>query len=151
VSEPELAIQAGSEVVLHVRIQLDNGITVEDTHATGDPLCLRIGDGSLLARLEALLLGLQAGDKRSWSLAPGAAFGTHDAANVKWLAREHFPATLDIAAGQIIAFSLPDGSEVPGSVLEAGEDDLVQVDFNHPLAGRTIRFEVEIIAVAETG
>ncbi|HEY5790484.1 MAG TPA: FKBP-type peptidyl-prolyl cis-trans isomerase [Gammaproteobacteria bacterium] len=145
----EMTIGPGSEVILHCRILLEDGTVAEDTHG-GEPLCLAIGDGSLLARLEQLLLGLSAGSHRAWELPPEQAFGPSDPDNVRELPRERFPDSVDPSPGHLIAFELPDGQQVPGAVLEA-DAETVKVDFNHPLAGRTIRFEVEIVAVADHG
>ena len=58
-----------SEVILHCRLLLEDGTVAEDT--TGDePICLRMGDGTLLGRLEEKLLGLHAGEHQAWDLAP---------------------------------------------------------------------------------
>ena len=146
---PRMAIAPGSEVILHCRITLEDGTVAEETHG-GEPLCLRIGDGTLLARLEEKLHGLCAGDHQVWDLPPDEAFGPRHASNIRTLERAKFPANIDPTPGQIIAFTLPDGQEMPGGVLSVG-DGTVEVDFNHPLAGHTIRFEVEVVAVAEHG
>ena len=138
-----------SEVILHCRLLLEDGTFAEDT--TGDePICLRIGDGTLLGRLEAKLHGLHAGDHQAWDLAPEEAFGVRDPSNVRQLERDKFPTNVNPEPGQVIAFTLPDGDEVPGGVVST-DGDQVTVDFNHPLAGHTVRFEVEIVAVAARG
>lgn len=142
-------IGPGSEVILHCRLVMEDGTVAEDTQG-GEPICLRIGDGTLLGRLEEKLNGLSAGDHREWTLQPEEAFGERDPGNVRDLARDRFPANVDPHPGQVIAFTLPDGDEVPGGVVEV-EGERVTVDFNHPLAGHTLRFEVEVVAVAAPG
>jgi FKBP-type peptidyl-prolyl cis-trans isomerase SlpA len=138
-----------SEVILHCKLLLEDGTVAEDT--TGDePICLRIGDGTLLGRLEEKLIGLHAGDNEGWDLPPDEAFGPRDPSNVRELERDKFPANVNPEPGQVIAFTLPDGDEVPGGIISV-EGDQVTVDFNHPLAGHTVRFEVEIVAVAARG
>jgi len=146
---PRMAIGPGSEVILHCRLTLDDGTVAEDTHGD-EPLCLRIGDGTLLERLERRLHGLCAGDHQAWDLAPEEAFGARDPANVRDLPRDRFPAHVSPEPGHVIAFALPDGQEIPGGVVSVA-GDLVTVDFNHPLAGQGVRFEVEIVAVAAHG
>jgi len=148
-SSKRTTIGPDSEVILHCRLLLEDGTVAEDT--TGDePICLRIGDGTLLGRLEEKLIGLYAGDHHAWDLPPEEAFGPRDPANVRELRRDKFPANVVPEPGQVIAFSLPDGDEVPGGVVGV-DGDRVTVDFNHPLAGHTVRFEVEIVAVAARG
>ncbi len=148
-SAKRTAIGPDSEVILHCRLVMEDGTVAEDTHGA-EPICLRIGDGTLLGRLEAKLHGLHAGDHKSWELPPEEAFGARDPANVRDLQRERFPANVVPEPGQVIAFTLPDGDEVPGGVVSCN-DETVTVDFNHPLAGHTLRFEVEIVAVAARG
>jgi len=144
-----MAIGPGSEVILHCRLTLEDGTIAEDTHGD-EPLCLQIGDGTLLERLEQRLHGLCAGDHQVWELDPEEAFGTRDPANIRDMPRDRFPANVTPEPGHIIAFTLPDGQEIPGGVVSIG-DDTVKVDFNHPLAGQGLRFEVEIVAVAAHG
>jgi FKBP-type peptidyl-prolyl cis-trans isomerase SlpA len=148
-STKRTTIGSDSEVILHCRLLLEDGTVAEDT--TGDePICLRIGDGTLLGRLEEKLIGLHAGDNQAWDLPPEEAFGLRDPSNVRQLERNKFPANVTPEPGQVIAFTLPDGDEVPGGVISV-DGDRVTVDFNHPLAGHTVRFEVEIVAVAAKG
>jgi len=135
-----MAIGPGSEVILHCRLTLEDGTIAEDTHGD-EPLCLQIGDGTLLERL---------GDHQVWELDPEEAFGTRDPANIRDMPRDRFPANVTPEPGHVIAFTLPDGQEIPGGVVSIG-DDTVKVDFNHPLAGQGLRFEVEIVAVAAHG
>jgi len=142
-------IGPGSEVILHCRITLEDGTVAEDTHGN-EPICLSIGDGTLLARLEQCLLGLRPGDHRTWNLAPEEAFGPCDPDNVRDLPRDRFPTDISPQPGQVIAFALPDGQEIPGGVVRS-DATTVTVDFNHPLAGQSIQFEVEIVASAAPG
>jgi FKBP-type peptidyl-prolyl cis-trans isomerase SlpA len=80
------------------------------------------------------------------TLMPGQAFGQRDAEAVQMLPRTEFPADMPLAPGQIIGFTGQNGEELAGAVLEVGQDQ-VKVDFNHPLAGREIVFDVHILAV----
>lgn len=148
-STKRATIGPDSEVILHCRLLLEDGTVAEDT--TGDePICLRIGDGTLLGRLEEKLIGLHAGDHHAWELPPEEAFGLRDPSNVRELQRDKFPADVRPEPGQVIAFTLPDGEEVPGGIVGV-EGERMTVDFNHPLAGHTVRFEVEVVAVAARG
>jgi FKBP-type peptidyl-prolyl cis-trans isomerase SlpA len=77
---------------------------------------------------------------------PGQAFGERDEAAIETLSRDRFPANIQLERGQILAFSGAEGQDIPGAILEVNADT-VQVDFNHPLAGREIEFEVQILKV----
>ena len=144
----ELTYGPGMMAVVHLRIVLEDGTTAEDTRSN-EPLCLVHGDGTLMDRLEQRIEGLGAGDHRAWELSPDEAFGRSDPANVKSMPRNRFPETIDTAPGTIIAFAMPDGNELPGTVAGVDDEGDLIIDFNHPLAGRRLRFEVEVVSVAE--
>ncbi|HKK06503.1 MAG TPA: peptidylprolyl isomerase [Gammaproteobacteria bacterium] len=146
-SNEGLEIGPRREVVMHYTVTLDDG-TVADTSRDDDPLSFVVGDGSLIDSLERKLYGLRAGDKRDFRLGPHEAFGFSDLDNIHRLPRADFPGDLPLEPGTIIGFDTPSGEEVPGTI-QALEDDTVVVDFNHPLAGYEITFDVEIIEVRE--
>ncbi len=77
---------------------------------------------------------------------PGQAFGERDESAIQSIPKSRFPGDMDLEPGQIIGFSGENGGEIAGAVL-AVEDQDVTVDFNHPLAGREIRFDVQILNV----
>jgi FKBP-type peptidyl-prolyl cis-trans isomerase SlpA len=105
-----------------------------------------MGDGSLVHGLELGLYGLKPGDTQRLRLDPEQAYGLRDPQQVHRLPRERFPDEIPPEPGLIIGFATPDGQEIPGAVLSVS-DDSVEVDFNHPLAGHAITFDVEIIDV----
>jgi FKBP-type peptidyl-prolyl cis-trans isomerase SlpA len=138
-------VQPGSRVTLHLAIRLPDGEEALSTFAE-DPVKLRIGDGTLEARIERAIEGLASGDRETLLLSPEQAYGPYDPSLIQTLARGEFEATGEPEAGQLIAFSLPNGDETAGVVLGV-EGDRVEVDFNHPLAGHPITLDVEILAV----
>ncbi|HEB67912.1 MAG TPA: FKBP-type peptidyl-prolyl cis-trans isomerase [Gammaproteobacteria bacterium] len=140
-----LTIGPGCRVTMHFTITLEDG-TVADTSREGEPLTFTMGDGSLIEGLELALYGLKAGDRQVVTMDPREAFGFPDPDNVHRLPRGEFPADMPPEEGQIVSFSTPSGEEIPGAIVEVGEDE-VTVDFNHPLAGHEIVFDTEIIAI----
>ena len=146
--ESGTAVDYGARVALRYRLSLADG-TVVDASEGGEPLVLTVGDGTLEEGLEALLLGLGAGARATFHLAPGQAFGLPDPEAVHVLPRADFPPGMALEPGAVVAFTAPSGLEVAGTVLEAGEGG-VRVDFSHPLAGRSVVFEVEVLEVRGT-
>lgn len=138
-------IGPGSRVRVHFTLTLADGTAV-DTSRDGEPLELTLGDGTLDPGLERCLLGLAAGDAVRRDLAPGEAFGMRDPEAVHRVGRGEFPAGMALAPGTVVEFTAPSGLALAGTVL-ALEDESVQVDFSHPLAGRPLVFEVEVLAV----
>ncbi|WP_127475925.1 FKBP-type peptidyl-prolyl cis-trans isomerase [Sulfurivermis fontis] len=142
---PAAEITRGSHVRLHYTITLEDG-TEADSSRGGEPLDFVLGDGTMLEGLEDFLLGMRAGQRAAYSVSPEQGFGYRDAEAVHVMPRSDFPAEMELAPGVIVAFTTPAGDEVPGTVTALDETQ-VTVDFNHPLAGHTLNFDVEILAV----
>jgi FKBP-type peptidyl-prolyl cis-trans isomerase SlpA len=138
------SVQPNSLVTLHYRIALENGQPLISTFE-GTPATLQMGAGELLPSLERMLAGLPVGTRQEFTLAPEDAFGPYNPELVERVKREHMPEE-EIEAMTIMEFGAPDGTRYSGLVREIN-DAFAVVDFNHPLAGKTIRFEVDIIGV----
>ena len=138
-------IDYGVRVVLRHRLSLADG-TLVDASEEGEPLLFTVGDGTLEEGLETLLLGLGVGARATYHLSPGQAFGLPDPEAVHVLPLADFPPGMALEPGTVVAFTAPSGLEVAGTVLETGEGG-VRVDFSHPLAGRSLVFEVEVLEV----
>lgn len=141
--KPEIA--TASEVTLHFSIALQDGRLV-DSNFEGQPASFVMGDGKLLPGFEAVLEGLQAGDKRRFTIAPENGFGMPNPSNVQRFKREQFDAAMDLQPGLMVSFADAANAELAG-VVKSVDDKLVEVDFNHPLAGEHLVFEVHIVDV----
>lgn len=139
-------VAAGSRVSLEFKLLLADGQIVESA-GRDDPLQFQIGDHALVEGLEQRLLGLSAGERARFNIpAQEFVFGVHDDDKVLTMARKEFGDDMQLEQGHIVAFDLPNGEEVLGTIRGLHDDD-VEVDFNHPLVGRDFIFEVEIIEV----
>ena len=141
-------IAAGMEVRLHFAILLESGEEI-DTTRRGRPATFQVGDGNLLPGFERALFGLRAGDDEQLRIPAAEAFGERNEANVQRLPRARFPADPPLEPGLLVSFAAPDG-ELPGVVRQLWEET-VEVDFNHPLAGRDLIFDVSILRVEPAG
>jgi FKBP-type peptidyl-prolyl cis-trans isomerase SlpA len=146
-SEQIMLIGSGSTVIFHFDIKLADGSAAESTRVHNKPAKLQMGDGSLSPAFEAELTGLQAGDKKTFTLAPEDAYGMPNPDNIYYVDRSKFSLDAPAQVGMIVGFAMPDGSELPGLIREVVGDS-VTVDFNHPLAGQTLTFNVEIVQVS---
>lgn len=140
----EQRIGQQSTVTLHFALKLENGDVV-DSNFDKEPATFTVGDGNLLPGFEQALFGFKAGDKRSIVIPPERGFGRPNEQNVQVMPRKNFT-ELELEYGVMVIFRDAAGGEMPG-VVKAFDDKEVTVDFNHPLAGRDITFEVEIIEV----
>lgn len=138
-------IAPGSRITLHLSLSFADGTEALSTFGE-EPETLVLGDGTLTPGLELALYGLKAGDEQTLTLSAEQAFGFRDEEKIHQMPRTRFPPEMELTPGQVIGFTTPEGAEVPGTVLELGEDE-VTIDFNHPLAGREMVFRVRILEV----
>ncbi len=140
-----MIIDSQSRITLHFELAMEDGSVVDSTFDRS-PATFTYGDGSLLPGVEKKLLGMQAGEKKDFELKPEDAFGQPNPVNIQHFKRDQFGADMELNEGMVISFADAQRAELPGVVQSVSEDDVI-VNFNHPLAGRTLRFTAEILNV----
>ena len=145
-------IEAGSFLTLHYRMAGPDGVNIINTF-DGKPATLSLGTGELSPALEQKLIGLPEGTRATFSLPAGEAFGERNPDLLQRVARKLLnelgnPAE-QYSVGDVVQFPTPDGmGQYAGAVQQVGgPSDAVQFDFNHPLAGQPVVFEVQVIGV----
>ena len=144
------SVQSGSFLTLHYRLAGPAGDvinTFEDKPAT-----LSLGTGELSPAMEQHLLGLPEGTHATFELAAGEAFGERNADMQQWVARKLLNELGDpdekYNVGDVVQFPTPDGQgSYAGAVMQVRDDGAELYDFNHPLAGQPVTFEVHVIGV----
>lgn len=141
-----LDIGSNCKVELHFSLKLaDTGELVDSTFEK-KPAELVIGDGNLPAAFEAVIHGMRAGERKIERIEPKDGFGQHNPSNVQRIPKDQFDPSVELSEGLVVSFQDKAKSELPG-VVSTIDDTMVTVDFNHPLAGRDLEFEVEILSV----
>ena len=145
-----LAISVGHVVRLHFVLALADGTVIEDTRSRAEPISWVVGSEDIPPQYAKHLMGLNAGDRRTVTIAADDAFGPHRMENVQQLPVSQFK-DLELHEGLVVGFQQGQGGgEVPG-IITAIEEPWITVDFNHPLAGREVSFSVEIFSIAPAG
>ena len=141
-----LDIGPNCKVELHFSLKLaDTGELVDSTFEK-KPAKLVIGDGNLPAAFEAVIHGMKAGERKVERIEPKDGFGRHNPSNVQRIPKDQFDPSVELSEGLVVSFQDKAKSELLGVVVTI-DDTMVTVDFNHPLAGRDLEFEVEISSV----
>ena len=138
-------VQPDSLLTLHYRISLDNGQALISTFES-QPATMQLGHGDIAPTLERCLAGITVGERHTFLLEPENAFGVHREDLVEKVRLEDVPDGTEVEPMVIMEFTAPDGTRYPGLIREVLDTHAV-IDFNHPLAGKSIRFEVEVIGV----
>lgn len=144
-------IQANSIVTMHFDLRLKDGSVAESSREIGQPMTFVMGEGTFSEKFESAMLGLSQGDKKKIMLLPEDAFGEAHPANIFQVPLNKFKGTDlegQLEVGLIVSFAQPNGQEMPGVVRELTQQEAT-VDFNHPLAGQVVLFDVEVVEVKE--
>jgi FKBP-type peptidyl-prolyl cis-trans isomerase SlpA len=152
------SVQRGSFLTLHYRLAGPDGADIINTFSD-KPATLSVGAGELAPAMEARLMGLPEGTHTRFELAPGEAFGDRNPELLQRVKRglldELGDPDQEYHVGDVVQFPTPDGlGQYAGAVRQLGEDkdgdgrpDAVLFDFNHPLAGQPVTFEVQVIGI----
>jgi FKBP-type peptidyl-prolyl cis-trans isomerase SlpA len=138
-------VTESSSLGIVFRLSLADGEEVEATQED-EIFRFEMGDGELFPALEQWLVGLELGTRAQLGLSPAQAFGEPDPSNVHRMPRSDFPESMALEAGFVVGLNTPSGDEVPATVL-AVDDDVVTLDFNHPLAGKALNFDVTVVEI----
>ena len=143
-------VQKGSFLTLHYRLAGPDGADIINTFAD-KPATLSLGTGELAPAMESRLMGLTEGTRTTFQLAPGEAFGERNPELLQRVKRglldEMGDPDEEYHVGDVVQFPTPDGQGAyAGVVREVGDESLL-FDFNHPLAGQPVSFEVQLIGV----
>lgn len=143
-------VQPGSFLTLHYRLAGPAGDVI-NTFAD-KPATLSLGTGELSPAMEQRLLGLAEGTRTTFELPAGEAFGERNPDMQQWVAkkllRDLGSADEQYSPGDVVQFPTPDGmGSYAGAVMQVREDGAVRFDFNHPLAGQPVTFEVHVIGI----
>lgn len=122
---------------------------VFDTSDGGQPIEIQIGAGELIQGFEDALMDMVLNEKKTFTLEPEVAYGERDDDLIHEFARSEVPPEMDPQVGQTIALSTPDGQQVPAQICQV-DDEKVCIDMNHPLAGKALTFEIEVVGISAT-
>lgn len=141
-----MQIQTGSKVTLHFALKLENGKEI-DSNFEHKPAVFVIGDEQMPENFTKHLIGLEAGDEREFLIEAEDAFGLHNKSNIQVFKKTEFAQLPkdELKVGLVLEFNSPSGL-LNGIVTEVFEE-FVKVDFNHPLAGKSLKFRVKILQV----
>lgn len=135
----------GDTLHLHYKGTLDDG-TVFDSSEGRDPLSFELGSGQIIPGLDAGVTGMEVGEKRTVRVEAAEAYGEHQEDRVQAIERSSVPDDIPTDPGTQLQMQTQDGQAIPVVIVEATEEHLV-LDANHPLAGKALTFDVELVSI----
>jgi peptidylprolyl isomerase len=145
---PVTTAETGNTVTLHYKGTLDDGSEFDSSYAR-DPMQVVVGSGQLISGFDSALVGMTEGQTKTFTLTPDEAYGDTDPDNVADIGKDMFPEDFDFTEGRVVPLMGPGGQQFLATVTSE-DDDTVTVDLNHPMAGKSLTFAVEVLTVDST-
>ncbi|MCF8069669.1 MAG: peptidylprolyl isomerase [Desulfobacterales bacterium] len=139
------AVQNGDTISVHYTGKLENG-EVFDSSKGRDPLKFTVGKGMLIKGFDTAVVDMKPGEKKSVSISPDEGYGLSIDDFILAIPKTGFPEDFNFEVGAQLGLPTQDGQTVPAKIVELN-DDTITVDANHPLAGKTLIFDIEIAEV----
>jgi len=138
----------GDTVEVHYTGKLADG-TIFDTSIGGDPIEFTLGKGDMIPGFEKAVLGMKVGEKKTITIPSDEAYGPRLDNMVIEVPRERLPSDLTPEVGMQLVMAAPDGSTIPVTIVEVTDNTTVTLDANHPLAGKDLTFDVELVKISQ--
>ena len=141
-----MPIKKGDKIKIEYEGKLEDGTVFDSSENQGEPLEFEVGGQILMEEFENAVIGMDVGDEKEFQLQPQEAYGEYNDQLIKKVPKDQLPKTEELKEGMMLILGLPNGVQIPASVLEVTEDE-VTIDLNHPLAGKVLNFKVKIVEI----
>lgn len=138
----------GKIVKIHYTGTLDDGEKFDSSYDHGEPIEFKCMAGSVIKGFDDAVVDMSVGDKKTIHLEPNEAYGEYDEKLVMAVPVENVPNASELPIGESIYLQGPDGMPIPANVISV-DDKEVRLDLNHPLAGKPLNFELELVEVKD--
>lgn len=142
--EAAVVVVEGKSVKVHYTLKV--GGKVVDSSIGREPIQFKAGSHQMIPGFEKAIIGMKAGQKKSFKLSPEQGYGLEDPKAIKSVPKKQIPPDIKPKAGMILDTQGKNGQRVPVKVVEVKKDAVV-INYNHPLAGKTLSFDVEVLEV----
>jgi len=137
---------AGANATVHYRGTLEDGSEFDNSHIRGEPITFKVGSGQMIPGFNDAVDGMTVGETKTVTLTPDLAYGDTNPEAQTTFPTSGFPEGVELVEGMPIPLKTPDGRTLMGRLAEQ-HGDTVTIDLNHPLAGQTLQFEIELVEV----
>ena len=139
---------AGQVVSVHYVGTFDDGTKFDSSRDRGAPITFNVGAGQMIAGFDNAVLGMATGETKNVQLNPSEAYGDHREDLVQNIDTNLFPEDFDFVVGATVKGESPQGQPLLASIVSHNPDEnVVTLDFNHPMAGKSLNFEIEVVEI----
>lgn len=141
-------INAGQVVSVHYTGTFDDGTKFDSSHDRGTPITFNVGAGQMITGFDQAVVGMAVGETKSVRLEPAEAYGEQREDLVQNISTKLFPEEFDFVVGATVKGESPNGQPLLANIVSHNpENEVVVLDFNHPMAGKSLNFEIEVVSV----
>lgn len=141
------SVKAGDTVAIHYTGTLPDGTTFDSSQGR-DPLEFEVGSGTIIPGLDQAIPGMEVGEKKVVKIAPEEAYGPLNPDMRQAVPRDGIPEDIPLEIGTQLQMQTPDGQAMPVTVIDVDEAT-VTLDANHPLAGKDLQFDIELVSIKD--
>ena len=138
--------ESGNKVSVHYRGTLNSGEQFDSSYDRGQPIEFTVGAGQMIAGFNDAVVGMGIGDKKTVKLTPDQAYGETNPAAVQEVSKDKFPPDFEFIQDGHVQGSTGDGQTFNAVITEVSEST-VTLDMNHPMAGKDLNFEIELVSI----
>ena len=138
----------GNTVSVHYKGTLNDGSQFDSSYDRGEPITFEVGAGQMIPGFEKNIMGMSVGEEKEFKLTPDDAYGDHNPEAIQEVSKEIFPNNFSFQIGQIIQGEQEDGNPLVAKIVSE-QNETVTLDFNHPMAGQNLTFNIEVVDINE--
>ncbi len=141
-----MAAKSGDVVSVHYTGTLDDGTVFDSSVTRGEPISFKIGEGKVIKGFDAGITGMAVGEKKKIRIVAEEAYGAHRPELMQQVPRDKLPQDQEPKVGMMLGVRAPDGMQFPATITAVTADS-VTLDLNHPMAGKALNFELELVKI----
>lgn len=141
-----MAVKKGDTIKVHYTGTLTDGTEFDSSHKRNEPLQFNAGEGQMIPGFDKEVLGMEEGDTKTFTISATEAYGEVNEEAVMSVPKTNFPTDFDFVEGQMVQVQTQQGQQLTPTISEV-QDTNVVLDFNHPLAGKDLTFDIELVQI----
>ena len=138
----------GNTVSVHYKGTLNDGEQFDSSYDRGEPITFTVGSGQMIAGFNDGIVGMKVGQKKKVKLSPEQAYGDHNPEAIQEVTKQNFPEDFDFETGKVVHGTANTGQPFIATILTE-QEETVTLDFNHPMAGKDLNFELELVSIED--
>ena len=139
-------VESGQNASVHYVGTFDDGTEFDSSRSRGEPLIFEVGSGNMITGFSDAVVGMSVGDVKNVRLEPAEAYGEADPNALHKLPKSQFPSDFEPQVGSTV-YGQTDTGEQMAAVIDSYDDDGIVLNFNHPMAGKALNFEIELVDI----